>query len=78
VAGDAVTRLGMGAAEMDQIAEYIARVLVEHVEPEVLTPKVTAFRESYQALYYCVGQGLSPARDSVARCRLGRRAPSRP
>ncbi|HEX9068814.1 MAG TPA: serine hydroxymethyltransferase [Ktedonobacterales bacterium] len=56
-----VTRLGMGEAEMDQIAEYIARVLVEHIEPEALTPTVTAFRAPYQTLYYCVGQGLPPS-----------------
>ena len=52
-----VTRLGMGEAEMAAIAELIARVLVEGVEPEQLVDEVVAFREPYQTVYYCFEHG---------------------
>jgi glycine hydroxymethyltransferase len=48
-----VTRLGMGEAEMDSIADFIARILVEQIEPEQVRDEVIAFREPYQTLYYC-------------------------
>ena len=55
-----VTRLGMREPEMEQIADFMARVLVEQVAPEALVDEVTAFRAPYQTLYYCVEQGLPP------------------
>lgn len=55
-----VTRLGMREGEMEQIADFIARILVDHVEPEALLDDVTAFRAPYQTLYYCVEEGLPP------------------
>ncbi len=48
-----ITRLGMGAAQMETIADFIARVLVEGVAPEQLADEVVAFREPYQTIYYC-------------------------
>lgn len=48
-----VTRLGMGKAQMETIADFIARVLVEGVSPEQLADEVIAFREPYQTVYYC-------------------------
>jgi len=53
-----VTRLGMGETEMETIADFIARVLVERVEPESVRDEVMAFRQSYQTLYYCFEYGL--------------------
>jgi len=53
-----VTRLGMGEAEMETIADFIARILVERVEPEVVRDEVIAFRQPYQTLYYCFENGL--------------------
>lgn len=53
-----VTRLGMGASEMEIIADFIARVLVERVEPEAVRADVIAFRQPYQTLYYCFEHGL--------------------
>ncbi|HEU4782167.1 MAG TPA: aminotransferase class I/II-fold pyridoxal phosphate-dependent enzyme [Ktedonobacterales bacterium] len=55
-----VTRLGMREREMEQIADFIARVLVDRTEPEALVGDVTAFRAPYQTLYYCVEEGLPP------------------
>jgi glycine hydroxymethyltransferase len=53
-----VTRLGMREAEMDQIAEFIARVLVEKALPEDVMEDVIEFRQPYQTLYYCLDNGL--------------------
>ena len=55
-----VTRLGMREAEMEQIGNFIARVLVDHVEPETLQEAVTSLREPFQTVYYCVEHGLPP------------------
>lgn len=52
-----ITRLGMGEAEMDTIADFIARILVEQAAPEAVRDEVIAFREPYQTLYYCFENG---------------------
>lgn len=53
-----VTRLGMKEKEMETIADFIARVLVEKVAPEVVINDVLAFREPYQTVYYCFDHAL--------------------
>jgi glycine hydroxymethyltransferase len=53
-----VTRLGMGEAEMEQIADFIARVLVEKAAPENVLEDVIDFRQPFQTLYYCFENGL--------------------
>lgn len=53
-----ITRLGMGTAEMETIAGFIARVLVEGEAPERVRDDVVAFREPYQRVYYCFEAGL--------------------
>ncbi len=53
-----VTRLGMGEAEMDTIADFIARILVEQAAPEDVVEDVIDFRQPYQTLYYCFDNGL--------------------
>ncbi|MDQ2717517.1 MAG: serine hydroxymethyltransferase [Chloroflexota bacterium] len=47
-----ITRLGMHETEMETIADFIARILVEHADPEDVVDDVIAFREAYQTLYY--------------------------
>lgn len=47
-----VTRLGMREAEMDTIADFIARVLVGNQAPEDVVEDVIEFRQGYQTLYY--------------------------
>ena len=56
-----VTRLGMREAEMEQIADFIARVVVEQESPARVAQDVAAFRQNYQTLYYCFDHGLPPA-----------------
>ena len=53
-----VTRLGMQEAEMDIIADFIARVLVEQAAPDAVVDDVVAFRQPYQTFYYCFDHGL--------------------
>jgi glycine hydroxymethyltransferase len=54
-----VTRLGMKEPEMETIADFIARVLVEQVAPEDVVDDVVAFREHYQTVYYCFDDGIA-------------------
>jgi len=47
-----VTRLGMGAAEMDAIADLIARVLVEHEDPATVKTNAQELRAGFQTVRY--------------------------
>lgn len=53
-----VTRLGMNEADMETIADFIARVLVQNESPESVLEDVTDFRQPYQKLFYCFENGL--------------------
>src|SRR5947209_14389924 len=53
-----VTRLGMHETDMETIAAFIARVLVEQAEPEDVVNDVIAFRLPYQTLYYCFDHAI--------------------
>ncbi len=55
-----VTRLGMGEREMETIADFMARVLVENEAPHDVVEDVIDFRRPYQTLYYCFENGLPP------------------
>ncbi|MBI5565340.1 MAG: aminotransferase class I/II-fold pyridoxal phosphate-dependent enzyme [Chloroflexi bacterium] len=53
-----VTRLGMKETQMDQIADFIGRVLIEQQSPNTVLEDVIEFRQAYQKLYYCFDHGL--------------------
>jgi glycine hydroxymethyltransferase len=53
-----VTRLGMREEEMKEIADFIARLLVQSETTEKVGRDVLRFRSSYQTLYYCFEHGL--------------------
>jgi glycine hydroxymethyltransferase len=53
-----VTRLGMREKEMETIADFMARVLIEKEVPEDVMEDVIEFRKKYQKLYYCFDHGL--------------------
>jgi glycine hydroxymethyltransferase len=55
-----VTRLGMREEDMETIADFIARILVEEAAPEDVMEDVTDFRLPYQTMYYCFDNGLPP------------------
>lgn len=53
-----VTRFGMKEAQMDQIADFIGRVLIDKESPNTVMEEVVEFRQAYQKLYYCFDNGL--------------------
>jgi len=53
-----VTRLGMDERHMDDIAGFIARVLVERQPVERVRADVVDYRSAFQELYYCFETGL--------------------
>ncbi len=53
-----VTRLGMREKDMEIIADFMTRVLVEQIAPENVVDDVIAFREPYQTVYYCFDNGI--------------------
>ena len=55
-----VTRLGMREKEMDLIADFMARVLVERLSPDTVIQDVVEFRQGYQTLYYNFDHALPP------------------
>ena len=55
-----VTRLGMKERQMDTIAEFIKRVLVEDENPASVGRDVIDFRLPQQTVYYCIDNGLPP------------------
>ncbi len=55
-----ITRLGMQAPQMEQIADWIACVLIARVDPAVVAHEVVAFRERFQTLYYTFEEGGPP------------------
>jgi glycine hydroxymethyltransferase len=52
-----VTRLGMNPHDMDAIAGFISRVLVDQESPESVVEDVIDFRQPLQKLYYCFENG---------------------
>src|SRR6266851_2490331 len=48
-----VTRLGMKEPQMEQIADFMARVLIDKQAPESVMEDVVDFRLPYQKLHYC-------------------------
>ncbi len=56
-----VTRLGMKEAEMERIADMIARVILQGEDPEAVRADALALRTGFQTLYYCFDNGMPPA-----------------
>jgi len=55
-----VTRLGMRQREMETIADFMARVIIEKQAPENVLKDVIEFRQAYQTLYYNFDCGWPP------------------
>jgi glycine hydroxymethyltransferase len=55
-----VTRLGMGEAEMEAIADFIVRIVSGQDRPEAIVNDVVEFRSPFQTLYYCFENGVPP------------------
>ena len=48
----------MREEEMDTIADFIGRVLIEKQSPETVMEDVIEFRQGYQTLFYNFDRGL--------------------
>jgi len=53
-----LTRLGMKAAEMKEIAGFIKTVVIDKKDPKKLAAKVKSFRKDYQKVHYCFDNKL--------------------
>jgi glycine hydroxymethyltransferase len=53
-----ITRLGMGPDEMEAIAGFMGRVLIDREDPVRVGREVADFRSSFQTIYYCFENGL--------------------
>src|ERR1051326_7205226 len=53
-----ITRLGMHEKDMENIAAFIARLLIEQAALEDVLDDVIAFRQPYQTLYYCFDHAM--------------------
>ena len=53
-----VTRLGMGAGEMGEIARLIGQVVIEKRSPRGVLSRVRELRRGFQRVRYCFGGGL--------------------
>jgi glycine hydroxymethyltransferase len=53
-----VTRYGMYEKEMENIADFMARILIEKQSPETVMEDVIEFRQGYQTLFYNFDNGL--------------------
>ncbi len=51
-----VTRLGMRESEMEEIAEFMKRVVIDGENPEDISKEVREFRGEYQHCHYCFEQ----------------------
>ena len=52
-----ITRLGMKQSEMEEIAEFIRRVVVKKEDPKSVTNDVIEFRNHFQKVQYCFEPG---------------------
>ena len=53
-----LTRIGMKASEMVEIAEFYKRVLLDKDKPETVKKDIQNFRKDYQELHYCFTKGF--------------------
>ena len=53
-----ITRLGMNESEMDQIAEFIKRVVVDKEDPKLMAKEVTEFKKQYQKIHYAFDNAI--------------------
>ena len=52
-----VTRLGMGKSEMQEIAEFIKKIIIDKKEPKKVKQEVIEFRKEFQEIKYCFQKG---------------------
>jgi len=55
-----VTRLGMKEKEMEQIAEFMKRLIVDKESPDKVRPDVVEFKKDFQKVLFCFHEGKNP------------------
>ena len=53
-----LTRLGMKENEMDEIAEFYKRALIDNEDPKKIKADLKEFRKDFQKLFYCFKEGF--------------------
>jgi glycine hydroxymethyltransferase len=48
-----ITRLGMGKSEMQEIAEFMKKVIIDKKDPKKVKKEVSDFRREFQEIKYC-------------------------
>jgi glycine hydroxymethyltransferase len=48
-----VTRLGMGKSEMQEIAEFMKKIIIDKRDPNKVKQEVIEFRKEFQEVKYC-------------------------
>ncbi|MBS3816993.1 MAG: serine hydroxymethyltransferase [Candidatus Thermoplasmatota archaeon] len=54
----ALTRLGMKESHMDEVAEFIKRIIVDDEDPEKVKKDVMEFRKDFQEIQFCFHEGF--------------------
>jgi glycine hydroxymethyltransferase len=60
-------RLGMGPSEMDEAADFLARVLIKKEDPARVAQEIAQFRRDYQKIHYCFDEGADAYKYCSAR-----------
>jgi len=48
-----ISRLGMGKSEMDEIAEFFKKLLIDKKDPKIIKNEIAEFRKDFQEVKYC-------------------------
>jgi len=55
-----LTRLGMKEGEMEEVAKFFKRILIDREEPSKVKKDVMEFKKNYRKIHYCFYEGGNP------------------
>ncbi|MFO8110231.1 MAG: serine hydroxymethyltransferase [Thermoplasmata archaeon] len=53
-----LTRLGMKESHMDEVADFMKRVIIDGEDPKAVKKDVEEFRKDFQGIHYCYKEGM--------------------
>ncbi|RLG42162.1 MAG: serine hydroxymethyltransferase [Thermoproteota archaeon] len=62
-----ITRLGMKEGEMEEIAKFYKRVLLDKEDPKIVAKEVKKFRERFKHIHYCFERAKEAYRHIILR-----------